>query len=230
MDVDFSLKNVCEVDKLGDRLGELSGEVRISARHIQNLVMSKRAHLIVGLKCRSAKAPEIVDRVIDYRSRGVIPVYRGGWFRPTSRVRGFPYKTRQSLGIMEKLRKDVRQGLMLVCATTTVSDYDQISHTPSILATKKMHDRTLSTEMRLISGVRLVNNFRDKEDYPKCINPTLIDLAARVEYLGRCFPGIPRRVTTRDVDDAFARVATRPDCVAILCTEFPWGNLGWILI
>ena len=85
---------------------------------------------------------------------------------------------------------------------------------------------TLSTDMRLISDVRLVNNFCDKEDYPRRINPTLSDLATRAEYLDRCFPGVPRRVTKRDVNDAFERFASHPDCVDILCAEFPGSDIG----
>ena len=223
--VEFNIANVCEVAGAGDRLNNLSGEVRISARHIQGLILEKRSHLITGLKCWRDKDPKLVDQVIDYHSRGVIPVYRGG-SPPTPRVRGFPYKKGQSMGIMGKLWKDVRNGRMLVRTSRTISDHDQIVCTPSTLVTKKLPDRTLSTDMRLISDVRLVNNFCDKVDYPQCINPCLGDLATRVEYLDRCFPGIPRRVTKRDVNDAFKRVATHPDCVSILCTEFPGSELG----
>ena len=43
---------------------------------------------------------------------------------------------------------------------------------------------------------------------------------------GRNFPGVPRRVTKRDVSEAFKRVSTHPDCVFILCTEFPGNELG----
>ena len=127
---------------------------------------------------------------------------------------------------MEKFRKAVRQSGMLVCSAKTVRDYDQIACTPSTLVTEKMPDRTLSADMRLIPDVRLVNNFRDKEDYPQCAHPTLTDLATRVAYLDRCFPGVPRRVTKRDVVDAFERVSTHPDCVAILRTEFSGQGLG----
>ena len=48
VDLEFSLANGCSVAHMGDRLGEISGEVRISARHIHYIVLSKRAHLITG--------------------------------------------------------------------------------------------------------------------------------------------------------------------------------------
>ena len=92
--------------------------------------------------------------------------------------------------------------------------------------TKKLPGRALSTEIGFISDVRLVNNFCDKNDYPACLNPTLSDLARRVESSDRNFPGVPRKVTKRDVSEAFKRVATHPDCVSILRTEFPGIELG----
>ena len=79
--------------------------------------------------------------------------------------------------------------------------------------------------MRLISDVRLINNFRDKADYPACENPSLVDLAQRVEFLERNPPDIPRRATQSDANEAFKRVATHPDCVSILRTEFPGDEL-----
>ena len=80
--------------------------------------------------------------------------------------------------------------------------------------------------MRSISDVRLVNNYCDKNDYPACENPALVDLAHRVEMLDRNSPAVPRRVTERDVSEAPKRVANHPDCVSILRTEFPGNELG----
>ena len=170
--------------------------------------------------------PHLVQKVIGFHTRGAIPVYRGA--EPeTPRVRGFPYKPGQSFDIVSKIWKDAKAGIILICSTHTVTEYDKIISTPSTLVTKKLPDRTLSTEMRLISDVRLFNNFCDKNDYPGCVNPTLSDLAVRVESLARNFPGVPRKVTKRDVSEAFERVATHPDCVSILRTEFPGAELGF---
>ena len=99
--------------------------------------------------------------------------------------------------------------------------------TPPTLPTKKLPDRALSSEIRLISDVRLIGNFCDKSDYPSRINPSLMDIASRVESLDRNFPGAPRRVAIRDVGDAFKRVAAHPDCASILCTEFDGADLGF---
>lgn len=98
--------------------------------------------------------------------------------------------------------------------------------TPPNLVAKKLPGRTLPTEMRRISDVRLVNNFRDKSDYPFCANPSLSDIARRVGFLDRKFPGVARLFTKRDVGDAFKGVAANPDCASILCAEFPGADIG----
>ena len=144
----------------------------------------------------------------------------------TPTVRGLPYKKRQSFEILPKLWNDVRDGGILICSSMSVADFDAIISTPSTLVTEKFPDRTLPTEMRLISDVRRVRNFCDKTDYPTCLNPSLADIARRVECMDRNFPGVFRRVTKRDVNDASKRVATPPDCASILRTEFPGSDSG----
>ena len=217
--------NIRTIAEAGDKLHRLSGEVRIDARHVQEININDRKDLVAGLDSVLRVDPQLAKQVGDFHTRGVFPVYRG--VDPdTPRVRGFPYKPGQSLYIISKLWNDVRAGRILVCATQTVAEFDHIICAPSTLATKKLPGRTISTEMRLISDVRLVNNFCDKTDYPACENPSLADLAQRVEALDRNFPGVPRKTTKRDVNEPFKRVATRPDCAAIFRTEFPGSEIG----
>ena len=206
----------------------MSGEVGIDARHIQGIAMGARATLVSKHDDVRQIDPPLVAKIQDYRTRGVLPVYRGA--EPsTPRVRGSPYKHRQSFDIISKIWRDIRAGRILVCSTRTVSDFDKIMRTPSTLVAKKLPDRTLSTEMRLIADVRLINNFCDKTDYPACENPSLAGLAQRVGLLDRNSPDTPRRVTKIDANEAFRRVATHPDCVSILRTEFPGAELGHLL-
>ena len=103
--------------------------------------------------------------LVDYHTRGVIPVYRGGE-QPAPRVRGFPYKKRQTADIISKLWKDVRDGRIASCSAETVSDYDKIICAPPNSGAKKLRIRPLPPEMRLISGVRRIKNFGEKLDYP----------------------------------------------------------------
>ena len=49
-----------------------------------------------------------------------------------------------------------------------------------------------------------------------------------VEFVGRNIPVAPRRVTKRDVIDAFKRVAKSPDCASILRTGFAGDDIGFL--
>ena len=197
----------------------------IAAKNIQCVILDRRNDSVSGIDEFSKIDPPSVRRIQDYHSRGVLPVYRGGIPTPP-RVGGFPYKKRQSFEILTKLWSDVRDGRILICITKTVTEYDAIMCTPSTLVAKKLPGRTLSTEMRLISDARLINTFCDKTDYPACANPSLVDIAHRVEFSDRNFTGVERRVAKRDAGAAFTRVSTHPDCASIICTEFPGSAPG----
>ena len=80
--------------------------------------------------------------------------------------------------------------------------------------------------MKLIPYVGLIINFCEKSDYPQCANPSLSDVATRIEFLDRRCPVIHRRVTKRDIVDASKRAPAHPYFSAILCVEFEGSDLG----
>lgn len=66
---------------------------------------------------------------------------------------------------------------------------DAVICAPSTIVAKKLPDRALPDEIRLVEDARLVGNFCDKIDYPTCENPPLPDIAQRAEFLDRNFAG-----------------------------------------
>ena len=122
--------NIRTIAEAGDKLHRLSGEVRIDARHVQEININDRKDLVAGLDSVLRVGPQLVKQVKDFHTRGALPVYRG--MEPdTPRVRGFPCKPGQSLDIISKLWNDVRAGRIQVCTTQTVAEFDQIICTPS---------------------------------------------------------------------------------------------------
>ena len=89
VDIYFRPANVCSVAQLRVKVYLFSGEVRISARHIQDINLPNRAGLIAGLNNAIDYNPVLAKHVIDYRAPGIIPFYRGG-DPPSPRVRGPP--------------------------------------------------------------------------------------------------------------------------------------------
>ena len=118
-------------------------------------------NLVNGLDAVSHVDPGLVGQVKGFRTRWVFPAYRGG--EPdTPSLRGFPYNHGQSCDIISKIWQDVRAGRILICTTGTIAGNEKIAFAPSTLVTRKLPDRALSTEMRLASDVRLVDNFATK--------------------------------------------------------------------
>ena len=118
------------------------------------------------------------DKIIDIQTRGAIPAYRGS--EPyVHRTMGLPNKRTQSLEMVTNLLEDVRNIWILVCSADSVSDYSSAVCTPSTKVPKRWPDRTTSTEIRLISDVRLVNHYCAKSGYPLCLNHTLGDISHR---------------------------------------------------
>ena len=91
VDLDFSVAIAWTVAQLCDRLNRSSGEVRISPMRIRGLNLDKRDAAVNGLREIHRLTPFLTHRVIDYHTRGVIPVYKGTP-HPIPRVRGFPYR------------------------------------------------------------------------------------------------------------------------------------------
>ena len=179
VDIGFSFLRVCAVPQLGDNLNLISCDARISARNIQNVNMSRTSGLVAGLKNTDEYNTTSINQAIGYRTRGAIPRYRGS-ASATPRIRGYPYKRHRSLEIMGKFRRGVRQGRILVFSTNAISGYDHMACPPSTLVAKKPTGRTLPNEMRLISDVRPVGDFCEKEDYPGVATP--LRMTYRLEW------------------------------------------------
>ena len=69
-DVDFCATNLWAVAQPGDRISQLSGEVRTSAKRIQDRALSKHGSTIDGARPMSFADPYSVGKVVDYHTRG----------------------------------------------------------------------------------------------------------------------------------------------------------------
>ena len=127
-DVDCTVANIWAIAQRGDQLNRLGGEVGVSARQIRGINMAKRCRLIEGTSHIAQVGPSMVNRVVDYRSRGVIPVKPRNCTQGSTRE-GPPYKTRRRIDIVPKLRQDVREDRILIFSTSTIAEFDAIIST-----------------------------------------------------------------------------------------------------
>ena len=184
--------------------------------------MRDQAQLVINAERWLSDAPALQEDAMQLHRLGAVPTYRGVT-PPLGRVRGLPHNPADTMMMMEKLRAYVREGKMFVCTQNGVPFGTQILTSPSTTVAKKLPDRTLSVERRLIWDGRRVNIHCPKQDYWHLDTPSIRDLATWAAQIKGEFPGVEVIGTKRDIDSAFTRVRLRRDSVRMFSTEFSLG-------
>ena len=91
---------------------------------------------------------------------------------------------------------------------------------PTTTVAKKLPDRTISSDLRLIWDGGRAHLRCPKGDYWQCETPSIVDLSARYCSLRTSFPGIPILGTKRDIDSAPTRVRLHPDGATMFGSDF----------
>ena len=221
----YSPEDLSDLMKRGDELVQQMGDIRDAVCHVQEYRLRISENLLSNMKEVTHLPPVLGRKVQELCRIGACPVFWGE--TPTGeRERGLPYGRGQSGEITKKLRKDVAAGRMFICSARTVGSDPKILASPSTLVPKRLPDRTMSNDKRLIADLRSVNNYTKKEDYHAMTVPNIATLAKRVEMLKRRSPGKQLVCTKRDIDSACRRVNLHPDASIIMCTEVLGSEIG----
>ena len=223
----FSLRSVRELAEVGDRLVvDNEGEIRFAARKIQEIEMRKMNEQMEGAKELLHFDPVLRDQVIQMHRRGLLPHFHGSPPEGPRRS-GLPYEPSKTVGMVEKMWKDVQHGRVMVITSKTAGPDAPLIATPTTTALKKLPDRSISTDFRLISDLRYTNLFCIKEDFPDAQLTDITRVAERAVTVKRKWPNLPARCTKSDIDSASKRIRTHPDMSLILCAEFGGGFSRW---
>ena len=216
---EYSLANLRAVAAIGDRLINHYGTLHRALRAVQEPKMIAQDNLVQNAREYLTHDPDLQEDVINLHRIGATPKYRGK--EPgTFRVRGLPHNPSEQDFIMSKLWSYVNAGKMFVCNSGAIPVDDQYIVSPSTTVAKKLPDRTVSNDRRVILDVRRVNLKCPKEDYWKVQTPMLEDLARKYCRLKTSAPGIKVVGTKRDIDAAFTRCRLHPDSCTLFGTEF----------
>ena len=109
---------------------------------------------------------------------------------------------------------------MFICTTQGIPPGTRLLCSPSTTAAKKLPNRTLSPDKRLIWDGRRVNLHCPKQGYWFLETPLVRGLARWYVRTQTLFPGIPIEGGKRDVDSAFTRCRLHPDASSMFSTEF----------
>ena len=181
--------------------------------------MRDQSHLVPQAQHHLCEAPELMEDICELHRLGAIPKFRGpspGGFR----VRGLPRNPSEQNFMIAKLWKYVEAGKMFVCTPEPIGKDEEYLCSPSTTVAKKLPDRTISADKRLILDVRRVNLRFPKSDYWAMITPSIDNLAIRFRRLRAGLPGIPILGAKRDIDAAFARCRLHPDSSVMFGAEF----------
>ena len=219
---EFSLDSIRKTASLGDKLIKTHKEVHLAVRSLQERKMREQAHLVTNARTCLAEIPELCEDIAELHRIGATPAYRGTT-PPWNRVQGLPHNPKDSLLMMEKLWDYVRGEKMFICTQAGLPKGTLLLSSPSTTVAKKLPDRTVSTEKRLIWDGRRVNIHCPKTDYWHLDTPDIQELAIWVTQIKAEFPGIEVVGTKRDIDAAFTRVRVHPDAARMFATEFALG-------
>ena len=221
----YSHAAVLDALVIGERMVSKFHDVRLVARQIQEIVMRSNAPLVENAKTFLSFNPTLSNRAADLHERGDMPCYHGE--EPSGpRSSGLPYEDSKTELMVQKMRKDVNKGRILMVPSELVDRYVKVIPTPTTTAPEKMPDRALSEDVRIISDLRLPNLFCTKSDFPEITITDLRAIAERVISLRRTWPHIPSKCCKRDIDSAYKRIRVHPDMSIILCTEFHLKHFG----
>ena len=186
-------------------------------RAVREGEMQKQHQLVLNAHQYIGENPELCPDVSELHRIGAIPKFRGAAPGPFM-VRGLPHNPSEQDFMMSMLWKYAEEGEMFLCTSSGIFPADEYCCSPSTTVAKKLPDRTLSRNKRLILDARRVNLRCSRQDYWPLRTPLIGDLATRYCKLGTSLPGLEIRGTKRDIDSAFTRIGIRPDDAVLFGT------------
>ena len=218
-DVPYSVDAAKAAVEAGNKLDGNYADIRLAARNVQGIRMRSIAVLSHNARELLSDEPVLGEEIARLHELGALPHY-GGPSPGAWRVSGLPYDESKTTLMVSKLWKEVRKGRVLVVHAGAIPVDMPLIPTPTTTVVKKLPDRTISTDVRIISDSRMANMFRDKTDYPEIYLTDNSEVATRAITTKRTWPNVKVVCCKRDIDSAFKRARTHPDMCALLRAEF----------
>ena len=137
---------------------DCDGAIRLAARRVQEIEMRKLKPQVHDAEDLMARHPQLRGDIINMHTTGALPFSRGD--PPTGpRALGLPYDPTKTVEMVKKIWKDVRVGRVLVVSSRVVGGNSPTIATPTTTAQKRLPDRTMSDDFRIISDLRFPNLF-----------------------------------------------------------------------
>lgn len=109
------------VATLGNRIARECGDIRLADRRVQEIEMRKLEHQVRAAASLLRNHPVLRDRMVQLHTIGALPFSQG---EPPEepRPRGLPYDASKTVEMVQKLRKDVGEGRILIVTSHVEGD------------------------------------------------------------------------------------------------------------
>ena len=161
---EFSLLAVQNVAMLGNRIARDSGDLRLAARRVQEIMMRQMEPQVRSTIALLANQQRVRDQIVQIHTTGALP-HLSGEPPDEPRTRGLPYDPTKTVDMAKKIWKDVREGRVLVATSHVAGGVDPVISTPTAMVQKRLRDRTLSDDYRIISDPRFTSLNCVKTDF-----------------------------------------------------------------
>ena len=139
------------------------------------------------------------------------------------RVQAQPHPTarRNMSQVYKQIWKDVKKHRVLV-ASSDCKELGATMASPFDAVAKMMPDRSISQEVRVVHDQRQINLGTHKDLHPPALQPTHDQIARRILFMKRRYPGLPVLMAKKDIAGAFRLLWVAPADVELFAGELPW--------
>ena len=206
----------------GNRLLEAAGSVEAAAKWLWE---ARKDHGLANLQGVEDGAldgilhPDLLAYLQHVKREGMQARHVG----ERQRVQAQPHPTaRRNLGqVYKQIWKDVKKHRVLIAS----SDRPELGNTmasPFDAVAKMMPDRSISQEVRVVHDQRQINLGTHKDLHPPALQPTHDQIARRILFMKRRYPGLPVLLAKKDIAGAFRLLWVAPADVELFAGELPW--------
>ena len=152
----FSPGALREIVNDGTDLANVAGGLAPSARQLEKRHLNSAHYARDFTESDQHLYPEIAYGATSLYNRCDMPTYHPLPPNPVPDA-GYQNNPKQTMGILESLRGDIRQRKVLIGATTALIYGERLEYAPATTSPKRLPDRTFSDKVRTISDLRRAN-------------------------------------------------------------------------
>ena len=206
----------------GSALVKAAGGVMAAASSLWEVREEKDLMNLKGIEAKEFDEilhPDHLAYLRDVRTRGMAARYTG--LRSRSSARLHPNARRHVDQVYIQVAKDTAKHRVLVVKSDLPELWGTMS-SPFEAVDKMNPDRTISQDKRVVHDQRAINTGTTKFLHPPALQPSHAQVAKRVLWMKRRFPGVPVLLAKKDIAGAVRLLWVDPADAELFAGDLPW--------